>query len=815
MIILKESTAFEEVVVSASRSPEKVLESPVTIERMGLTDVKKNSSISFYDGLTNLKGIEARELNYGYKSINSRGFSNFENPRFVQLVDGVDGAMPSFNFSLGNLTGLSDLDIEDVEILPGASSALYGANAFNGILLMRSKNPFDYDGISTYVKTGIMNQEASGKNNFYDVGVRMAYKFNKNLAVKVNFTKFGAEEWHANDYSNINGEDLNATDYNGVNVYGDEDPANLTNFNINSVSRTGYAEKDLYHNEANGMKFDGALHYRPMGNDKLEIVYSSRFSSGSTIYQGSSRFALDGYFAEQHKLEFLGKNFVLRGYYTGNDLGDKSFDMQAAGLALNQKYSNTRAWVGDYGATFRGFLPGTGVPPNNHEASRAYADRNRFIPGTSSFNSALNEIISTPLSDFGKGAGIKDKTGFYHADINYNFKDVINFGEIQVGGSYREFKINSNGTLYSAKKDNIIFDVYGLYAQVQKKFFEDRVKFTGSVRYDKSTNFDGDFSPRIALNYSLKENSILRLSFQTGFRNPSSTEQYYGLQSGINKFVLGTTLDNLSLFSGRGFNALRPITTITGNDVFEKAFVLNSGNFEHINLEAIKPEKVSTLELGYRGIVNISDSNILELDINGYYNKYNNFITTKQIYVPNYGSVTNGTPDTDVLNAFNTFSQNGVSDVSQFAISTNTVADVSSYGVGLGLNTKVFKTFNLGVNYTLTKLVFDEKDDPDFESGFNTPEHQFKLMFGNAKLFKNFGFNVNVRWQDEFLWQSTFIDGVVSSRTVLDAQINYLIPSLKSRIKVGGTNLGGKEYVVAPGSGLIGSMYYVSWTINN
>ena len=49
----------------------------------------------------------------------------------------------------------------------------------------------------------------------------------------------------------------------------------------------------------------------------------------------------------------------------------------------------------------------------------------------------------------------------------------------------------------------------------------------------------------------------------------------------------------------------------------------------------------------------------------------------------------------------------------------------------------------------------------------------------------------------------------------MDAQLNYRVPCIKSIFKIGGTNLGGKEYVSAVGSGLIGQQYFISWTINN
>ena len=69
-----------------------------------------------------------------------------------------------------------------------------------------------------------------------------------------------------------------------------------------------------------------------------------------------------------------------------------------------------------------------------------------------------------------------------------------------------------------------------------------------------------------------------------------------------------------------------------------------------------------------------------------------------------------------------------------------------------------------------------------------------KASFGNTQLFKNFGFNMNVRWQNAFVWESTFLDATVDGRTVLDAQISYSVPSFKSTFKIGAANLGGKEY---------------------
>ncbi|WBX73725.1 TonB-dependent receptor plug domain-containing protein [Tenacibaculum pacificus] len=297
-VVLKVKTRLQEVIVSASRIPERILESPVTIERVGARDIKNNTSLNFYDDLVNLKDVDIHTIGFNVKMINTRGFASLENVRFVQLVDGTDTASPSGNFSFGNVTGLNELDVMNVEILPGAASALYGANAFNGILLMRSKNPFEYGGISAYSKLGIseQNQNTAEINAFNDTGVRMAYAFNDNFAAKVNFSQTIAEEWNAVDTRNIDldgniglGNRDNTTAYNGVNVYGDDSNVDLKSILLfleeggvitpgitkkvpnSRVSRTGIDNNSLVNNHMKSVFFDGSLYFRPTGKKILNL----------------------------------------------------------------------------------------------------------------------------------------------------------------------------------------------------------------------------------------------------------------------------------------------------------------------------------------------------------------------------------------------------------------------------------------------------------------------------------------------------------------------------------------------------------------
>ncbi|MFD0992643.1 TonB-dependent receptor [Tenacibaculum geojense] len=821
---LKENaTSLDEVVVSASRTPERVMESPVTIERFDARAIKNTSSPSFYEGLENLKGVDINSSSLTFKSVNTRGFASFANERFVQLVDGMDNASPALNFALGNLLGLSELDVKSVEILPGAASALYGANAFNGIMLMTSKSPFNDQGISLVLKTGLTSQQAAGDNEFYDVSIRMAHTFSDYFAAKATLSHLTGEEWHATDYRNTTGiggtyipgtrnpENPQPGDdpaYNGVNVYGDEVVTNLGGA-IGRVSRTGYNEVDLMSNEAKSMKFGGSLHYRPLGNDRVEIIWNSKYGRGNTIYQGQNRYNIANFFMEQHKLEVRGKSFFVRGYYTGEDAGD-SYDSRFAAININNEWKSNTQWFTEYAGAY--------LMTGSHVQARRIADTGRLMPGTPEFQQAFDKVTSDP--DLITGSKFRDQTSLYHADGNLNLRDYIDWAEVQFGGSYRQYRLNSFGTIYTDYDGRIMYDEFGLYSQLQKKMMEDRLKLTASIRYDKAQNFDGNFSPRVSLAYAAGEskNHNFRASFQTGFRNPTTQDQYIGLATGAS-YLLGTAPDNLDRYSVNLEDGNGTSYEVTGRDAFERAFSATSVNnfnrsgdvndLNKSNFDLVSPEKVTSFEVGYRAAIPTGD-NKLGVDLSAYFNDYQDFISIKDVFVPLYGTFdANGNPDADAERAV----RNG--DLAEFGFRTNSNADVSSYGVGLGLNTKIFNGYTVGLNYTWSKFEFDESSDPDFEPAFNTPEHKVKLQFGHPNLFENFGFNVNLRWQDEYYWQSTFLQGNVDARTVLDAQINYEIPSIKSVFKVGGSNLTGQEYFSAPGVGAVGSQFFVSWTINN
>jgi len=837
------NTMLDEIVISASRTPERIFESPVTVERFGIKEIKNTASVDFYDGLENLKGVDVNTNSLTFKSINTRGFATFANTRFMQLVDGMDNSTPALNFPIGNLVGMIETDVQSVELLPGASSALYGANAFNGILFMRSKSPFDYEGVSVSLKRGVTSQNASGsfgnpENNPYtDVSIRLAKKFSDKFAAKVNVGYLKGTDWVANNVTDKrnNGFTRDNLDYDGINVYGDEVSTNIkgvavaldamgvlpagANALVPSVvvSRPGYMESDLTNYNAESLKADWGLYFRPFAND-FEIQYVGKYGTGNTIYQGTNRYNIKNFMQQQHKIEVRNDNFFLRGYVVSDDAGD-SYDMVFTGININRAWKDDNTWFGEYVGNYALATLAGASSEAAHAAGLAAAQTGRFEPGTADFQAAFDKSVKDP--NLSTGSKFQDASKYYHADANYNFSHLIDFADIQIGGSFRRYNLNSSGTIYTDKDGTISYNELGIYSQIQEDIemsSESSLKLTGSVRYDKSELYDGFFSPRLSAAYFLNRNHNIRFSLQKGFRNPTTQDLFIGLDAG-RAILVGSAADNLDRYS-RDFAVSgtaqslygQPATiTQTGRAAYENSYTASSvqalaatgnpGVLKVSNPDLVKSEQVTSMEVGYRGkIGNVT------LDMSAYYNQYSDFISGENVIAPFYGTVGDNSLSVAAIAA---------GDYQVYQAYTNSPVDVNSYGASGMLTAKVLKKFDFTANYTFTKQDFDRTLYPDFRTNFNTPEHKVKASFGSTELVDNFGFNVAWRWSDDYFWEATFGDGEVPSFSTIDAQINYTIPSLKSTLKLGAANLGGYDYFTAFGTGLIGSQYYLSLTINN
>lgn len=861
------ATQLDEIVVSASRIAQRLFESPVTVEKFSLREIQATPSADYFNGLANLKSVNVLEAGLVFSQISLRGFTDIYNEGLVTLVDGMNNQAPVFGFGVGNLIGLHDIDVQSVEILPGAASALYGADAYKGIVFINSKNPFDHEGVDISYRRGQTEQDAAGINMFEDFAIRMGGKINDKLAIKATVSHKWGTEWAAEDYRHtsnrniIEGYSTNNPDYNAVNVEGEQPftspiifgaiasqaPAALApgllqlsaiapNY-FDTVYSTGYKLVDLMGNDTYNTKGNFAINYRP--NSKTEISVQSLIGTGKApLYTGATVYNLDKVLVQQHKLELKSGGLKAKFFYTHEDAGNTSITgYDAVNLANAQPGGLQAGWGGAYINTYLGGIAmSQGIPLNMallgvlggiqthiqtaygqvlagarpasdlatlsindlygdttpfHVAARAAANANMLMPGTEAFNQALASSRSNAI-EIGRGSIVQDLSKIFNYEVDYDFGEKLEFGNLIVGASYRNYELATGGTLYTDYDAPIEYNEYGAYAQLKKTMMDDKLTVTASARYDKQSVLEsGNFTPRLGFLFNLSENQNIRLTAQTGFRNPTNQDKFIGLNQ-RSFFILGNERGSIDRFNtGLVQLANGSIGSFTGNYVMNNS--VNQLDNSAADLNFAKPETVSTVELGYR-----YNSSGFTFDISGYYNAYKDKIAGVYVYTPLVDATY--TTAAAAMAGGNFF---------EFQVDSNIDNDFSAYGLSFEAIKTLTPSLTANLIYEYNDLDYTPDPVVEVNMSWNTPEHRVKAGL-NYQVDDIINVSANGRYNSEYYYESSFFNTDVPENVVLDAKLSIALKNVNSILEIGGNNIGGENYIAIPGSGLVGTTYYAA-----
>jgi outer membrane receptor protein involved in Fe transport len=389
----------------------------------------------------------------------------------------------------------------------------------------------------------------------------------------------------------------------------------------------------------------------------------------------------------------------------------------------------------------------------------------------------FDRIRKIPISN---GGGLfLDKTDLYNIEGQYNLSQYTSsFADILVGGNFKKYVLNSEGTLFADSSGTIGINEFGAYIQASRALFNERVRFTFSGRYDKNQNFEGRFTPRATALIKLSNNNNLRLSYQTAYRFPSTQQQWIDLVVGGGVRLIG---GNASFADFYNFKS----NTIYRLDSFQ------IGKLVTANFGQSKPESVQSYEVGYKGLI----GNKLLIDVYGYRGQYTNFIIRNLVVQSNTGN------PADLL-----------TNRTVYSIPGNNPTKVKTYGFGLSLDYSLPRGFVVSGNFSSDVLdgIAEEL------SAFNAPRYRGNLSFGNAGIGakKRFGFSVVYKWQDDFFFVGDFANGRIEDVHTVDAQVSYRMPAIKSVFKIGANNLANQYYRTAAGNPSVGGLYYVSYGYN-
>lgn len=141
----------------------------------------------------------------------------------------------------------------------------------------------------------------------------------------------------------------------------------------------------------------------------------------------------------------------------------------------------------------------------------------------------------------------------------------------------------------------------------------------------------------------------------------------------------------------------------------------------------------------------------------------------------------------------------------------NSPTPIKETGWGIGLE------YQLRKGYRLTGNVYSDQlhNVPEgLITFFNTPKYRFNIGFANPDVYKGFGFNAIYKWQDKTYWEGTFGTASIPSYGTMDLLLSYKLGKTKNLIKLGATNLFNHYYRTAFGNPYVGGLYYVSFGYN-
>ena len=819
-----------DVVVSASRVEESILEAPVTVERVSMAQLQQRPQTEVIASLDRLKGVDVSRSSMLISSLSTRGFNSAKSERLIQLVDGFDFIDPTLSLYLGNLGGLAEIDLEGIEIVYGANSALYGANAFNGVVLFESRDPFLDPGLSLSTR--------GGERGLIEVQGRWAQRVNDRVAYKVVGSYFEADDFIGSNFDvlstipgNFDGGALRAAgDARGadvVNRYGEVAVVTPSTCLVptaagcgltigalgleGNVYTPGFSENDLILGDYRALAARLSGEVSVLLTDDIKASLVGAYADGNGIYQSSNRYAFDGVgsrrvgatvessdwtvraFANDsepgntYDLGFLGA-FMNRAPYQDPETGDMIMVPNGAGGTRPLIYAERYGQV--YAGTFAGARQQGASVADAYAAAEAAASGIYPTLGDPRFEAARQLTLDNDTP--GSSPTFKSDGQIYQVDGQYR-RELVDGLSAAVGGNYRAYALNSQGTLYSdgpnsplvngatgerALRDDISNYDYGAYLQLRSSLLDDALDLSVIGRVDNFKNFDARFSPRASAVYSVGENDAhnFRASVARAFRQPAQLDQYISLDVG-SLLLLGNIGSG---YQGLAFTPLAATGPVGGA----------------ISIDPLTVEQMDSFEVGYKGLIGN-----LFADVSYYRSNYTDFIGTRRFFgretgeAPNPAELAPGAigPDDPAFANRTRLLQAWI----------NADEEVTTQGFLVSLEYNLDRAFVPTVNYTWS----DIEEIDDLILGFNTPEHKVNVG-ASGRVGPSFGYGLNYRWVDSYEYSMPFADGTIDGHGVFDLQGSYELPAFGVTVLAGGTNLTDADNLSAYGAAPVGRIIY-------
>ncbi len=520
VVLEPQPITLDAVTIAASRTPERIVEAPAAISIVSVQDVRAaavTGQLPRY--LAGLPGVDVVQSGISDFNINARGFNSTLNRRVLVLQDGRDLATPFIGSQEWNAQPAPEANVR-VEFVRGPGSALYGANAFGGVLSITTPTARDVAGTSLSLVGGELGtrkaevRHAGVSPNGY-FGYRLASGYSTSDSWSRSRTRHDFSDWRA--------------EYRG----GTSDPLRLPPSGFERAALKGQSIVDT------AGTFAGDI-------DPITNVFATArldfYGSGGAIG------TLEGGTARAHNEVYL---------TGGGRIQVPEVTRPWARMAYATPSYNVMAW---------------------------YSGRNTTEP----------QVV------LGSGSLLIEQSGMYHVEGQYHRHVASDRTRLVLGGSFRTYQVNTEGTLLPRVDDDRSDHYTSAYSQLEFDAAR-QVQLLGAVRWDAGNLFDARFSPKAALVYSPNARHSLRFTFNQAFQTPNYAELL--LDSRVSQVTGPRSLERgiEGFFQSLKGGALAP--ALAGLNLPSDL----PWNFDSLTLvralgnRNLKVERVTGWEVGYKG----------------------------------------------------------------------------------------------------------------------------------------------------------------------------------------------------------------------
>lgn len=869
------STLGQEVVVAAVRSQQRILDAPVTVERLSSSALRNAPVPNYYEALANLKGVDMHTASLTFRTVTTRGFVSSGNTRFNQLIDGMDNQAPGLNFSVGNIVGLTELDVDNMELLSGASSALYGSGGMNGTLLINSKNPFKYQGLSFNVKQGIMHTDKRQRkaSPYYDWTMRWAKAFNNKFAIKFAWQLMTAQDWEATDRDDVARTNIisylkpgltRATDpnYDGVNVYGDETSAKLDFATIATGAQAQYAAGLAAAGVPNIVPTLNAIIPSGATYAQIQQILNATFVGPAAAALPTINQMLPFYWGLRNNW-YQDNQFVSRTGYDEKylvDYGAMNFKYTAA---LHYKITPgiEASWNTYWGTGTSVYTGQDRYSLRNFKVAQHKLEirsKNWFLRGYTTQENAGEAYQATALAQLMNEAISPSASQWYPTYVqSYYTKRYTDFAT----GTATPNSLTAHQYARSVADVNRPMPGSTAFETLKTKIRTTAIGSGGAKFLDKSDlwSAEGQLNISDALNFSDKIEMIGGLQWKQWVLNSQGTifadstgtiaineiGGYLQLRKKMFNDVLTLTgairWDKQSNFDGRWTPRFTAVFRVAkDNNIrmsFQTAYRFPSNQNQYIDLQTASVKLIGALPefINYYGLttgtytaesvaaaraannpalLQASSFSVVDPEsVSSGEVGYKGLIA-KKLFIDAYAYYSrykNFFASVAVVKAATPAAALNPLTSFNYSYTQNSSDIVKAQGWGIGLDYQLSRGFILGGNLFSDKL---RDYQPGLITFFNAPKYRANVSLRNDNVYKGIGFNIIAKWQDVNEYQGTFVAGTLPAFTWVDAQVSYKVPNSKGIFRIGGSNILNSYFRTGYGSPYVGGLYYVSYGYN-